>query len=69
MAITIDSKIGDILADEKAKAILDKHMPGTSTNPQISMASGMTLKMVAPLSGGKITPEIIKAIEEDFKNM
>ena len=27
MAITIDSKIGDILADEKAKAILDKHLP------------------------------------------
>ncbi|MFC2018003.1 hypothetical protein ACFLTQ_01705 [Chloroflexota bacterium] len=69
MAITIDSKIGEILADEKAKAIVDKHLPGTSTNPQISMASGMTFKMVAPLSGGKITPEILKAIEEDFNNM
>ena len=38
MALTVDSKIGELLADEKAKAILDKHLPGFSTNPQIGMA-------------------------------
>lgn len=69
MAITIDSKIGDILADPKGKAILDKHAPGFSTNPQIAMAKGMLLKQIAPMSGGKLTPAILKAMEEDFKKI
>jgi len=69
MALTIDSKMGDILADPKGKAILEKHMPGISTNPQMAMAKGMSLKMIAPMSGGKITPAILKAIEEELKKM
>ena len=69
MAITIDSKLGDILADPKGKAVLDKHLPGFSTNPQMAMAKGMSLKMVAPMSGGKITPAILKAIDEDLKKI
>ena len=69
MALTLDSKLGDILADPKGKAVLDKHLPSFSTNPQMAMAKGMTLKMVAPMSGGKITPAILKAIEEDLKKL
>ena len=67
MALTIDSKIGELLADPKTKAILEKHMPGISTNPQMAMAKGMSLKVVAPMSGGQITPDKIKAIEADLK--
>lgn len=69
MALTIDSKMGDLLADHKAKAVLEKHIPGISTNPQMAMAKGMTLKMIAPMSGGKITPAILKAVEEDLKKL
>lgn len=69
MALSIDSKIGDLLANPKAKAILDKAMPGFSTNPQMSMAKGMTLKMIAPMSGGKITPAILKALDEELKKV
>ncbi|MCX6000517.1 MAG: hypothetical protein NTU41_13295 [Chloroflexi bacterium] len=69
MALTIDSKIGELLADPKAKAILEKHMPGISTNPQMAMAKGMSLKVVAPMSGGQITPDKIKAIEADLKKL
>jgi hypothetical protein len=69
MALTIDSKIGDLLADPKAKAILEKHLPGISTNPQMAMAKGMTLKVIAPMSKGTITPDKIKAIEADLKKL
>jgi len=41
MALTLDSKIADLLANPKAKAILDKYLPGFSTNPQMAMAKGM----------------------------
>jgi hypothetical protein len=46
MEITLDTTLGELLADQKTKAILDKHLPGISSNPMISMAKGMSLKMI-----------------------
>ncbi len=69
MALTIDSKIVDLLANAKTRAILDKHIPGFSANPQTKLANNMTIKIIAPMSGGKITPAIIKAIETDISKL
>ena len=69
MALTIDSTLGELLADEKATAILEKHMPGISTNPQIAMGKSFSLKAIAPMSGGQITQEMLDAIANDLANM
>ena len=69
MALSMESKLGDILANPQGKAILDKALPGFSTNPQMAMAKGMSLKMIAPMSGGKITPAILKTIDEELKKI
>ena len=66
MALSIDSTIGELLADEKAKAILDSHLPGFSTNPQIEPAKGMSLKAIAPMSQGAITDALVAAIADDL---
>jgi len=68
-ALSIDSTIGDLLADVKSKAILDTHIPDLSASPQIEMIKGMTLKVIAPMSKGMITPEKIKEIEEDLRKL
>jgi len=69
MTLTINSTIGDLLADEQAKAILNKHISGFSDNPQIGMAKGFNLQFIAPMSQGTITPDVIKAIEEDLSKL
>ena len=69
MALTLDSKIGDLLANPKAKAILDKYLPGFSTNPQMAMAKGMSLKAMAPMSKGLLTPDKLKSIEDELKKI
>jgi hypothetical protein len=69
MALTIDSKMGELLANPKGKAVLERHMPGISANPQMAMAKGMSLKMLAPMSGGRITAPMLKAVEEDLKKI
>ena len=46
MAFTLDSTLGALLDDPKAKALLDQQMPGISTNPMIGMAKGMSLNMI-----------------------
>src|SRR5262245_33720056 len=69
MALSIDSKVGELLDNPQAKAILDKHMDGFSTNPQIGMAKGFPLKMVAGMSGGKITPQMLEAVSADLARL
>lgn len=46
MEFTLDTTLGTILDDPKAKAILDKQLPGVSTNPLVGMAKGMSLNMI-----------------------
>ena len=65
--VDINSTLKDLLANPKAKAVLDKHFPGFANNPQLQMAMGMTLKQVAPFSRGAITDEKLKAVEVDLK--
>jgi hypothetical protein len=46
MAFTLDSTLGSILDDPRAKAVLDQVMPGISSNPMVGMARGMSLNMI-----------------------
>jgi hypothetical protein len=46
MALTLDTTLGTILDNPQAKAILDKHLPGVSSNPMVGMVKGMTLNMI-----------------------
>jgi beta-glucosidase len=46
LAFTLDTKLSELLDHPQAKAILDKHMPGVSTNPMIAMARGMSLSSI-----------------------
>jgi hypothetical protein len=46
MTYSLDSKLGDLLVDPRVIDILNKHIPGASTNPMIGMARGMTLKVI-----------------------
>ena len=38
---TASTKLGVLLADPEAKAIMDQHFPGVSTDPRIGMGKGM----------------------------
>jgi hypothetical protein len=49
MAYTLNSTLGEILDDPKAKAVLDKQFPGMSTHPMVAMARGMSLNMIVSM--------------------
>ncbi|MFZ4552377.1 MAG: hypothetical protein ACOYNB_11195 [Aquabacterium sp.] len=69
MSFSIDSKLGDLLDNEATKAILEKHMPGISTHPQVAMGKGFALSMVAKFSGGLITEEMLQAVAADLSTL
>ncbi|MBI5334203.1 MAG: hypothetical protein HZB72_06380 [Burkholderiales bacterium] len=66
MSYSIESKLGDLLDNEQTKAILEKHMPGISTHPQIGMGRGFPLSVVANFSGGLITKEILEKVNAEL---
>jgi hypothetical protein len=46
MAFTLDTTLGELVSDPKAKAVLDKQLPSISSNPMVAMARGMSLNMI-----------------------
>ena len=68
MAYSLDTKVGDLLKDTHALEVLEKHIPGISTNPMIGMASGMTIKSLLAMPQAQqygVTEEkAMKVLEE-----
>ena len=61
--------IGTLLADPAAKAIIDKHIPGFSDNPQISMVSGATLLQLQPMKPDVLSDANLAAIDAEFAGL
>ena len=62
---TAETDIGTLLDAPATRAILDKHLPGFSANPQVGMARAMTLKGIQPYAPN-ITDEVLAAIDADL---
>jgi hypothetical protein len=65
MAYTLDSTVGEILKDTHAVEILERHVPGISKNPMLSMAKGMTLKAIVAMPPAKqagLTEDMVKQV-------
>lgn len=66
---TVDgTDIGTLLDDPAAKAVLEKNLPGFTTNPQIDMARSMTLKSVQPYSP-TMTDDKLAAIQAELSKL
>jgi len=66
--VTIKSKIKEILDAPGGEAVLRQCLGDEAVdNPQLSMAFGMTLPSVAPLSGGLITKEMLACVDEGLQ--
>ncbi len=46
MAFTLDTQFGTLLDNPQAKPILDKYLPGVSSNPMVGMIKGLTLNTI-----------------------
>ena len=58
--------VADLMANEKAKAVLEKHIPGIGAHPSYDMFKGMTLVELKPYSEGQITDETLAAIKSEL---
>ncbi|WP_010546026.1 hypothetical protein [Sphingomonas elodea] len=62
----LDTPIETLIADEKAKAVLDTDIPGLSAHPALDQFKSMSLRAVQPFSQGALTDEMLKKVETDL---
>lgn len=64
---TVDSKIGDLLANPVTKAVLDKDIPGLETSPYLDMVKGMSVRDIAKYPQANIDDAKLSVIDADLK--
>lgn len=62
----LDTPLQDIVADEKGKAVIEKHFPGMIALPEYEMFKAISLTQLQPYSNGKLTDEMLAATAKDL---
>ena len=62
----LDTPLQYIVADEKGKAVIEKHFPGMIALPEYEMFKAISLTQLQPYSNGKITDEMLAATARDL---
>jgi hypothetical protein len=63
----LNTPVGEIAANPAGAAVVNKDIPGLLSDPSFSDIKGMSLKMIASLSSGQITKEMLAQTEADLK--
>lgn len=66
MAITMDSKLGDLMEVPEAVEILDKYVPGFSSNPMLKMGLSMKLSEIVAFPQAGFSPDAIAGLTADL---
>lgn len=66
---TAETDIGTLLDDAEARAIVEKFIPGMTTNPQIDMARAMTLKAIQQYAADDVTDVRLAAIDAELAKL
>lgn len=63
---SLDTPIETLVADAKAKAVLDADVPGLTTHAMYDQFKGMTLNQLAGMAPDQLTPEKLAKVKGDL---
>lgn len=63
---TLDTPIKVLIADPVAKAVLDKDLPGMSSDDNLPKFEDKSLRQLQPLTGGQLTDAMLKQVATDL---
>ncbi len=66
---SLDTPVHVIVADPRGKAVLDRDLPGLTTNPSYGLFSDMSLTQLAAVSNGKITQANLDTLRTDLAQL
>ena len=65
-AFSINTPIETLMANDKTKAVLVKHLGALQDHPAYGQFKGMSLVELKPWSAGQITDEVLEKIKADL---
>ncbi len=63
------STVRQVLANEKARAVLEKHVPGASTHPDLPMAMDMSLGEAASYPEAGVNSDELEALVAELEKL
>ena len=63
---SLDTPIAALIADPRAKAILDRDVPGLSEDENLPKFKTLSLRKLAPLSGGQMSAALLEKVATDL---
>ena len=67
MALSIDSKVKELMKNDAAAEILEKFAPGFKTNPQMKLVQGLTFRKLCSFPQAGISPDKLEEIDKALK--
>ncbi len=64
-----NSKIGELLKNEEARQIMNRHLSGIAENPKINMVKGFSLRALCAFPQVKIPKENLDLCIEELKKI
>lgn len=63
---SLDTPIAELIADRRAKAVLDKDLPGLSFDKNLDKFIHMNLRQLQPQSDGRLTDALMEQVGADL---
>ena len=67
MSYSANTTVRQLLMDEQAKGVLEKHLPGATSHPQLPMAMDMSLREVSWYPESGLTQDKLNAMIADLE--
>jgi hypothetical protein len=67
MEYSVDTRLKDLIEDERSREVLRKHFPDRHNDPQVQMVWYQTLRQISYYPEAGITPDKLAAIDEDLR--
>lgn len=65
-SFTLDTPIDRLIADPRARAVLDRNLPGLSGDENLPKFRALSLRQFQPLTGGQLTGALLSKVEADL---
>ncbi len=69
MAFSVDTTLSVLLADERAKAVLEKHFGNRANDPRINEVMHESLRSISYYPEAGITHEELLQVDEELKRL
>ena len=66
---SLDTPIETLVADTRAKAVIDADLPDLTSHPQYEQFKGMSLTVLAGFAPDKLTPEVLGKVKDDLAKL